>query len=131
MTRRWLLEDIVMAMHDEQIAEHGGQIGLRDAGLLASALARPQNQAANGKPSVFHLAAAYAFGIVRNHPFLDGNKRTGFLAAYTFLDVNGWELTAPEPEAVAAVTSLAAGALAEPEFADWLKRNAVRRSTKN
>ena len=90
MTWRWLREDVVIAMHGEQIAEHGGSPGIRDAGLLSTALARPQNQVAYGKPSVFNLAAAYAFGVIQNHPFVDGNKRAGFLAAYVFLDLNGW-----------------------------------------
>ena len=78
---RWLVEGVVIAVHAEQIAEHGGSNGLRDGGLLSSALARPQNIAGYGTPTVFDLAAAYAFGIVQNHPFIDGNKRTGFLAA--------------------------------------------------
>ena len=84
MTWHWLIEGVVIAVHGELIAEHGGSPGIRDAGLLASALARPQNRAAYGEPSVFDLAAAYAFGIIGNHPFVDGNKRTGFPAAYVF-----------------------------------------------
>ena len=127
MTLRWLLEGVVIAMHDEQIAEHGGSLGIRDAGLLSSALARPQNQAVYGEPSVFDLAAAYAFGIIRNHPFVDGNKRTGFLAAYVFLDLNGWELMASEAEAAAAVLALAASEMDEAGFADWLKTKSVIR----
>jgi len=118
---RWLLDGVVLALHDEQIAEHGGSPGIRDAGLLSSALARPQNQAVYGDPSVFDLAAAYAYGIVRNHPFIDGNKRTGFLAAYVFLYLNGWELMAPEAEAVAAVLALAAGEMQETGFSEWVK----------
>jgi death-on-curing protein len=127
MIWRWLRHDVVVAMHDEQIAEHGGSPGLRDDGLLTSALARPQNQKAYGNASVFDLAAAYAFGIISNHPFVDGNKRTGFLAAYVFLDLNGWELTASEGQAVAAILALAVRELDEGGFADWLKDNAVRR----
>ncbi len=127
MTWRWLLEGVVIAMHGEQIAEHGGSLGIRDAGLLSSALARPQNQAVYGEPSVFDLAAAYAFGIIRNHPFVDGNKRTGFLAAYVFLDLNGWELTASEAEAVFAVLALATGEIEETDFSDWLKTQSVIR----
>jgi death on curing protein len=122
---RWLLNGVVLALHDEQLADHGGSIGVRDAGLLASALARPQNQAAYGDPSVFDLAAAYAFGIIRNHPFVDGNKRTGFLAAYVFLDLNGWELMALEDEAAAAVLALAAGEMQEAGFSEWLKTSSV------
>ena len=125
MTWRWLLNGVVLALHDEQLAEHGGSLGVRDAGLLSSALARPQNQAAYGNPSVFDLAAAYAFGIMRNHPFVDGNKRTGFLAAYVFLDLNGWELMAHEDEAVAVVLALAASEIQEVGFSEWLKANSV------
>ena len=120
MTWRWLREDVVIAMHSEQIAEHGGRPGIRDAGLLSSALARPQNQVAYGESSVFDLAAAYAFGIISNHPFVDGNKRAGFLAAYVFLDLNGWELMASEAEAVAAVMALATGEMDEAGFSNWL-----------
>ena len=127
MTWRWLREDVVVAMHGEQIAEHGGRPGIRDAGLLSSALARPQNQAAYGESSVFDLAAAYAFGIISNHPFVDGNKRTGFLAAYVFLYLNGWELMASEAEAVAAVLALAVKEMDEAGFSNWLKDHALIR----
>ena len=125
MTWHWLIEGVVIAVHGELIAEHGGSPGIRDAGLLASALARPQNRAAYGEPSVFDLAAAYAFGIIRNHPFVDGNKRAGFLAAYVFLGLNGWELMSSEAEAVAAVLALAKGEMEEAGFADWLKTNSI------
>jgi death on curing protein len=128
MTWSWLLEGIVIAMHGEQVAEHGGRPGIRDAGLLASALARPQNLASYGEPSVFDLAAAYAFGIIRNHPFVDCNKRTGFLAAYVFLYLNGWELMASEAEAVAAVLALAMGEMDEAGFSSWLTSNSIIRS---
>lgn len=128
MTWRWLRQDVVVAVHDEQIAEHGGSPGLRDAGLLASALARPQNKSVYGKPSVFELASAYAAGIIFNHPFVDGNKRTGFLAAYVFLYLNGWNLRAPEAEAVAAVLALALREMDEDNFAGWLKENSVQES---
>ena len=123
MTWRWLKEDVVIAMHSEQIAEHGGSLGIRDASLLSSALASPQHQTAYGEPSVFDLAAAYAFGIIQNHPFVDGNKRVGFLAAYVFLDLNGWELLASEAEAVATVLALARGEMDEAGFSDWLRDN--------
>ena len=125
MSWRWLMEGVVIAMHDEQLAEHGGSPGIRDVQLLASALARPQNQAAYGKPSVFDLAAAYSFGIIRNHPFVDGNKRTSFLAAYVFLDLNGWELRASEAEAVTAVLALAKGEMDEAGFSNWLKSRSI------
>jgi len=121
----WLKEDVVIAMHSEQIAEHGGRLGIRAPGLLSSALARPQNQTAYGEPSVFDLAAAYAFGLIQNHPFVDGNKRVGFLAAYIFLELNGWELMAPEAEAVAVVLALARGEMDEAGFSDWLKDNSL------
>ena len=126
MKWRWIREDVVIALHDEQIAEHGGSLGIRDRGLLSSALARPQNQVAYGKPSVFNLAAAYAFGLIQNHPFVDGNKRAGFLAAYVFLDLNGWELVASEAEAVFAVMALATGEMDETGFSVWLKDNSKK-----
>ncbi len=129
MTWRWLIEGVVIAMHGEQIAAHGGSLGIRDTGLLSSALARPQNQAVYSEPSVFDLAAAYAYGIIRNHPFVDGNKRTGFLATYVFLDLNGWELMASEAEAVAAVLALAVNEMDEAGFAGWLKSKSVIRVT--
>jgi death-on-curing protein len=124
MTWCWLREDVVVAMHGEQIAEHGGRAGIRNAGLLSSALARPQHQAAYGECSVFDLAAAYAFGIISNPPFVDGNKRTGFVAAYAFLYLNGWELMAAEAEVVATVLALAAREMDEAGFSHWLKDRA-------
>ncbi len=126
MTWRWLLEAVVIAVHDEQIAEHGGAQGLRDAGLLSSARAR--HKASYGDPSVFDLAAACASGIIWDHPFIDGNERTGFLAACVFLDLNGWELAAPEANAVAAVLALARKEIDEAGFAAWLRENSVSRS---
>jgi death-on-curing protein len=125
MSWRWLLDGVVMAIHEEQITEHGGSTGIRDAGLLSSALARPQHQAHYGEPSVFDLAAAYAYGIIRNHPFVDGNKRTGFLASYVFLNINGWQLISSEAEAVNAVLALAAGEIDESSFSSWLKNKSV------
>jgi death-on-curing protein len=125
MEWRWLSEAVVIAVHGEQLAEHGGSEGIRDQGLLESALARPQNQTAYGEPSVFDLAAAYAFGIICNHPFVDGNKRTGFLASYIFLDLNGWVLAAPEAEAVAAVLTLAQKEMDEAGFSAWLQSRSI------
>ncbi len=117
-------------MNDEQVAEHGGIADVRDANLLASALARPQNLVAYGNPSVFDLGAAYAFGLIKNHPFLDGNKRTGFLSAYLFLDLNGWDLSVPEAEAVITVVALAKGNMDESGFSAWLKKNSIKRTAK-
>lgn len=125
MKWRWLKEEVLIAVHDEQLAEHGGAEGVRDSGLLSSALARPKNLTEYERPSAFELAAAYAVGIVKNHPFVDGNKRTGFLAAYMFLALNGWELEAPEANAAAAVLALAAGEIDEAQFSAWLKENSV------
>jgi death-on-curing protein len=119
----WLLRSVIEAIHDEQIAEHGGASGIRGVGLLDSALARPLNLWAYAKPNVFELAAAYAFGIAKNHPFVDGNKRTAFLAAYLFLTQDGWRLAASQNEAVRIVLRLAAGDMGEPEFANWLESN--------
>jgi death-on-curing protein len=128
MTWRWLLDGVITAIHDEQIAVHGGSLGIRDSGLLSSALARPKHKLKYGDPSVFDLAAAYAYGIIRNHPFVDGNKRTGFLVAYVFLNINGWELRSREVEAVNAVLDLAAGEMDEPCFSEWLKNKSVIRA---
>ena len=117
----WLSRQAIEIIHDEQLVEHGGAGGIRDAGLLESALARPRNLFANGEVDICSLAAAYAAGIVRNHPFVDGNKRTGFLAAYSFLAVNGLELDAPEAEAVVMTLGLASGEMPEEGFAAWLR----------
>jgi death-on-curing protein len=109
-------------LHAEGIAEHGGLAGLRDDGMLASALARPENQYAYaGEQDLFRLAAAYAYGIARNHPFVDGNKRAGFIAAVLFLENNGLVTRLPEAEAIAAMLDLAAGDLPEEGFAAWLR----------
>jgi death-on-curing protein len=123
---RWLTKDVILAIHDEQLAEHGGRPGIRDMGLLESALARPMNRAAYGEPTVFDLAAAYAFGIIRDHPFVDGNKRVAFLAAALFLVDNGFEIAAKDDAIVAIVLSLADGAIDEPAFALWLADNTAQ-----
>jgi death on curing protein len=117
----WLDPKVIEAVHDRLLAEHGGAVGVRDAGLLASALARPRNRAAYGETDLCSLAAAYAAGIVGNHPFVDGNKRTAFMAAYIFLARNGRRLSLPEEEAARAVQALAAGEMTEDAFADWLR----------
>jgi death-on-curing protein len=124
---KWLSVDAVLIMHDEQLAEHGGASGVRDAGLLESALARPRNAWSYGETDLVVLGALYAVGIMRNHPFIDGNKRTGFVAAYAFLYVNGLEIVADEAEVVVQCLSLAAGEISEAEFAAWLREN-VRES---
>ncbi len=117
----WVALAVAEAAHAEQLAEHGGGEGVRDAGLLASAMARPQNLAAYGEVDVAKLAAAYAFGIARNHPFVDGNKRTAAVVCETFLALNGHGLSASDAELVVAFVALAAGDLSEGELADWLR----------
>lgn len=119
----WLGEAVVLAMHGRLLAEHGGAQGIRDSSLLDSALARPRQLLAYGEPDTFDLAAAYTTGIVRNHPFVDGNKRTAFMAAYVFLGSNRLRLAASEVEAVQFVTRLAASEIDESEFAAWLRAN--------
>ena len=113
-------------MHLELLAEHGGSAGIRDDGLLQSALARPRNAAAYGSPTIFDLAAAYAFGLTRNHPFIDGNKRTAFAAMAVFLELNGYELVAPQVDAYQTMLALAAGEMPEVELASWLKDQTKR-----
>lgn len=114
---------MLSAIHREQLAEHGGAEGVRDQGLLESALARPENIAAYGDPSAFELAAAYSFGIIRNHPFVDGNKRTGFIAGAIFLELNGFAFSASEFDVVESTLKIAAGGMGEGEFVLWLEAN--------
>lgn len=121
----WIVRDVVLAVHDEQLSEHGGQSGVRDLGLLESALARPRNQYAYGETSIARLAASYAFGLSRNHPFLDGNKRTSLVVAELFLALNGLELAASDAECVATFLALAAGDLTEEELAGWIGSHVV------
>ncbi len=121
----WIAEAVVLALHEEHLAEHGGPAGLRDLGLLQSALARPQNLAAYGKPDIAALAASYGYGIVRNHPFIDGNKRTAFTATELFLFLNGWELVADDATCVVTILQLATGQMSEESFADWLRANSI------
>lgn len=123
----WVVDSVALAVHEAQLAEHGGIAGIRDEGLLSSALARPQNQAAYGEdPDAVDLAAAYAFGIARNHPFLDGNKRTAFVVMELFLNLNGWILEAEDPECISPMESLAAGDLSENDYAAWLRLRVTR-----
>lgn len=119
---RWVLPEVVSAIHQMLIAEHGGLPGIRDQGLLDSALARPRQQAAYGKKnSVFQLAAAYSYGLARNHPYADGNKRIALTVAAVFLEINGHSLNAPETEAVIVYQKLADGTLTEEALAEWIR----------
>src|SRR6188768_822660 len=127
MTWRWLGRRIVTSIHLKQLQRHGGGYGIRDEGLLESALARPQNLAAYSDADVFELAASYAFGIARNHPFVDGNKRTAWVIARLFLRLNGHALKFAERGAVATVLALAAGELSEDELADWFRQHFAER----
>jgi death-on-curing protein len=120
----WVRDDAVLAIHRRQIAEHGGAAGIRDEGLLASALAKPKNLLAYSKkaPDLAALAAAYASGIVRNHPFLDGNKRTAFVVCRTFLLLNGSDLSASREEKYETFLSLAKGEISEPALEAWIRQ---------
>lgn len=123
----WIDPAVVLAVHEEQLAEHGGAAGVRDAGLLESALARPRNLAHYGEPDLCELAAAYAFGLARNHPFIDGNKRSAFVATELFLVLNGWQLVASDADCVLIMLSLASGEIDEPTFAAWLRGRVLAR----
>jgi death-on-curing protein len=129
MNWRWVDRQALLLLHDESLAEHGGAAGLRDAGLLDSALARAQNIAAYGQPDVADLAAAYGSGISQNHPFIDGNKRAAFLSVGLFLALNGYRLVTTQAEATITIISLAAGELDEAAFASWLRTHIVARKT--
>jgi death on curing protein len=119
----WVTLEVAMAAHAEQLAEHGGGEGVRDLGLLESAMARPQNLAQYGEPDLAELAAAYAFGIARNHPFIDGNKRTAAVVSETFLVLNGGSLMASDAVLVVAFLALAAGELSEEELTVWFREH--------
>ncbi|QYU69502.1 type II toxin-antitoxin system death-on-curing family toxin [Leptolyngbya sp. 15MV] len=119
----WLEADLAFAIHDRQLAEHGGAAGVRDAGALESALARPVNQWAYGEDDRCALAAAYAFGLARNHPFADGNKRTAWIMARLFLRLNDITIAYDAAEAIQTVLELAAGELGEDELADWFRQH--------
>jgi death-on-curing protein len=124
----WIDERDALALHDRLLALDGGAEGVRDEGLLSSALARPQQLSAYGdRPGIVELAAAYTFAILRNHPFFDGNKRTGFVVGALFLELNGYRLIASEEGATQAVMGLAAGTLEEPAFVAWLRANVKKR----
>ncbi len=127
MSWRWIDRKLLVLLHDESLAMHGGASGLRDEGLLESALARPLNLAGHGEPDVAALAACYASGLAQNHPFVDGNKRAAFLAVGLFLGLNGYRLAASQAEATVAVFGLAAGDIDEPTFAAWLRDHIAKR----
>jgi death-on-curing protein len=120
----WIDARVLRAVHEEQLAEHGGLPGTRDDGLFESALARPQQLAAYGEPDVHALAAAYGYGIARNHPFLDGNQRTAFVAVELFLMLNGCELMASDADCVMTMLAVASGDISEEAFAQWLRQQA-------
>lgn len=133
MSWRWVSKTALCMLHDESLALHGGASGVRDFGMLDSALNRPVNLAINGEPDAAELAAAYAFGLAKNHAFVDGNKRAALLAAGLFLHINNYRLLATQVDATHAVLALAAGDLNEAQFAQWLRvhmapRNAVHQT---
>ena len=119
----WIYRDTVLGLHELSIEQHGGSHGIRDEGLLDSALGRPQHLFVYGTPNLFDLAACYAHGLVKNHPFIDGNKRTGFVVAALMLEVNGYELQAVDDDATARTLALAAGEMTESAYAAWLEAN--------
>lgn len=129
MSNHWLWIDaaILRAVHDEQLVEHGGISGVRDVGMFESALSKPQNLAAYGEPDFAELAASYGFGLAKNHPFLDGNKRTAFVAVELFLRLNGYLLKADDVTCVLTMLAVAAGEMDEATFAAWLRQNSVQR----
>lgn len=123
----WLIRPVVEAMHAEQVREHGGKLGVRDPGLLDSTLARPRNSwAYDPHVDLAALAAEYAFGFAKNHPFVDGNKRIAFVATNVFLLLNGYEIEAAEPEVIEAMLRLAEGRMSRPKFAEWIREHFVK-----
>ena len=127
MNRRWVNRQALLLLHAESLAEHGGAAGFRDAGLLDSALVRAQNLANYATPDYAQLAAAYGFGLAKNHAFVDGNKRAAFLATGLFLALNGYRLTATQADATLTVLALASGEIDEPAFANWLRERSLKR----
>ena len=121
----WVSQAVVLALHERLIAEFGGEYGVRDVGLLESALARPMHRRAFTNPTLAELAASYAYGLVMNHPFVDGDKRIGFTTAVLFLEINGCAFTAGQVDAVIQTLALAAGALSESGYAAWLAANTI------
>ena len=127
MNWHWINKQALLLLHDESVAEHGGAGGLRDEGLLDSALARPLNLNAYGTPDFADLAASYAIGLAKNHAFVDGNKRTAFLAPGMLLHLNGYRLSVSQLDATLTMLAVAAGELEEAGFAHWLRKHCVRR----
>lgn len=121
----WLTRDLILAVHEEQLAEHGGAMGIRDEGLLDSALARPLNHASYATPAIADLAALYAIALARNHPFVDGNKRTAYVALETFIYLNGGSFPVSDAEAVVMTLAMAAAELTDDEFIAWVRSNTV------
>jgi death-on-curing protein len=121
----WIFEAIVRVIHQDQIQQHGGSLGLRDENLLSASLARPRHLFAYGQPDLFDLAAAYGYGLAKNHPFIDGNKRTAFAVMATFLLVNGYLLEVPEIEVVQIMEGLATDQETQETLAQWLRKNSV------
>lgn len=126
----WIEAELVLAIHDRQLVEHGGAPGLRDEALLDSALGRPKNHFAHESANVLELAGKYTAGIVQNHPFVDGNKRTGFVVGILFLELNGYRFTASEEAAAQAIFELAAGTMDEKAFCEFVRANSKRRKTR-
>jgi death on curing protein len=127
MKWRWIDKRLLLILHDESLAEHGGACGLRDEGLLDSALARPMNLLAYGKPDAADLAAAYGVGLAKNHTFVDGNKRVALLSVGLFLALNGFRLNATQSDATLTMLSVASGEIDEPAFARWIRANSAPR----
>ncbi|HPX89705.1 MAG TPA: type II toxin-antitoxin system death-on-curing family toxin [Methylophilaceae bacterium] len=123
----WLNNAVILAVHDEQLAEHGGISGIRDEGMFLSAMSRAQNLAAYGSPDYAELAAAYGVGLAKNHPFLDGNKRTAFVAMELFLMLNAYELKANDVNCTLTMLAVAAGEMDEAAFAAWVRENTAKR----
>ncbi|PCI54377.1 MAG: type II toxin-antitoxin system death-on-curing family toxin [Alphaproteobacteria bacterium] len=119
----WIEQEIILAVHEEQLSDHGGAIGIRNVNLLDSALARPHNLSSYGNPDIAGLAASYAYGIIRNHPFVDGNKRTALVAAELFLALNGYELIASDEMCVLTIVGVADKTISEAELHMWISEN--------
>lgn len=129
MEYKWVLKSIAFAIHQRQLAEHGGDDGLRDEGLLESALARPQNLLAYGdpEPDAAALAASYAYGISKNHPFIDGNKRVGYVVARTFLIINGYDIKTTNEDKVLTMLAVAGSRMGEEELTEWFRQKLVKK----